>query len=179
MAHSTDIIGYQFNGAHYCPRCIIEALPTGPGGAFDGWKLAPEYALRTPVETNLSEIAYAFQIDRSDESTFDSAEFPKVIFDSQAEGPEMCAICGVDITDSDSAPTNPRVSDVWHYGNERSVTVLRYSDLKAKLEAEARNGATRETLPARLANVAAALQELERTGSSNSWSWHTLTLEGF
>jgi hypothetical protein len=176
MTHASEIIGYSFNGSTYCPDCIIEALPTGPGQPYDGWSLAD--GVRMSVEDNLSQIAYAFQIERTDESSFDSHDFPKVIFNSQVETEDYCATCGRDISDADSVPTNPLISDVWHYGNERSVTMLRYDALKTKLEAEARHGSTKDNVDARLANVAAALRELERTGTSNSWSWHTLTLEG-
>lgn len=78
----TDIVGYTFAADIFCPRHIIAALPTGDGGAYDGWALAP--GVRMTAEDNLSEIAYAFQIDRQDEATFDSDEFPKVIFSDQA-----------------------------------------------------------------------------------------------
>lgn len=177
MTHATDIIWYAFRAEVFCPECIIDALPTGEGGEFEGWKLAA--GIRMTTEQNLSEIAYAFQIDRMDETTFDSHDFPKVIFDSQVESFEPCATCGRDISDSDSVPTNPLVTDVYHYGNERTVTTLRYSELKIRLESDARYGANSETLAARLANVAAALRELETTGHSDSWGWHTLTLEGY
>jgi hypothetical protein len=179
MTHATDIIGYSFKASVYCPNCIIDALPTGEGEEYDGWKLAGDYARTTPVEQNLSEIAYAFGIDRMDESSFDSHDFPKVIFDSQVEESEYCETCGRDISDPDSVPTNPLVTDVYHYGNERTVTTLRYSELRERLFNDATYGATAATLGARLANVAAALTELQTTGRSDSWGWHTLTLEGF
>jgi len=69
------------------------------------------------------------------------------------------------------------VQDVYHYGNERTVTVSTFAALTARLEAEAGHGATRETLAARRANVAAALEELKDTGRSDSWGWHTLTIQ--
>ena len=53
----------------YCPGCIIDQLPTGPGQMYDGWALAP--GVRMHPEDNLTEIAYAFGIDRGDETTFD------------------------------------------------------------------------------------------------------------
>jgi len=69
------------------------------------------------------------------------------------------------------------VQDVYHYGNERTVTVSTFAALTARLETEAGHGATRETLAARRANVAAALEELKDTGRSDSWGWHTLTIQ--
>lgn len=87
-----DIVGYTFNADSYCPPCVVEMLPTGPGQPFDGWKLAPGVHMST--EANLDELAYAFGIDRSDEPTFDSSEFPKVIFASQVESAEeVCGRC--------------------------------------------------------------------------------------
>lgn len=87
-----DVVGYMFNADTYCPDCIVGALPTGEGGAYDGWKLASGVVMST--EDNLSEIAYAFQIDRMDERSFDSGDFPKVIFASSVEDDEYCATCG-------------------------------------------------------------------------------------
>jgi hypothetical protein len=45
------------------------------------------------TEDNLHEIAAAFGIDWTDEDSFDSSEFPKVIFDSQLESDEYCGRC--------------------------------------------------------------------------------------
>jgi hypothetical protein len=95
MTKAWDIVGYTFKADTYCPNCIIDALPTGEGEAYDGWKLAAGVHMST--EANLSEIAAAFPIDRQDERTFDSADFPKVIFSSQIEGAEYCASCHAEI----------------------------------------------------------------------------------
>ena len=84
MAHSTDIVGDTYKADIYCPACIVSVLPTGEGGAFDGWALAP--GVRMATEENLDEIASAFGIDRGDERTFDSGEFPKVVFRDMARG---------------------------------------------------------------------------------------------
>lgn len=91
MSHASDIAGYTYKADIYCRYCIIDALPTGPGQQFDGWALAAGVSMTT--EANLSEIAYAFQIDRQDESSFDNSEFPKVIFDSQAAETDSCCVC--------------------------------------------------------------------------------------
>lgn len=92
---STDIVAYTFQADTYCPDCIIDQLPTGPDQAFDGWAVAP--SVRMSVEDNLTEIAAAFQIDRFDESSFDSGDFPKVVFDSQVEFTEYCGSCGSEL----------------------------------------------------------------------------------
>lgn len=85
-----DIIGYTYRADVYCPDCVIANLRTGPEEEFDGWALAE--GVRMSVEENLAEIATAFGIDRMDERTYDSGEFPKVIFRGEDE---QCGICGV------------------------------------------------------------------------------------
>jgi hypothetical protein len=103
MSHSTDIVAYTYNAETYCPDCIIKILPTGDGQAFDGWAVAPELNMTT--EHNLIEIAWAFGINRNDESSFDSDDFPKVVFDSQVEYSENCGNCGAELIEGLS--TNP------------------------------------------------------------------------
>jgi hypothetical protein len=90
MSKATDIVAYTFQAEQYCPEHIIGALPTGEGEPFDGWALA-EGAAPMSAEENLNELAAAFGIDRMDEHSFDSGDFPKVVFDSQVEGVEWCA----------------------------------------------------------------------------------------
>lgn len=89
------IAGYTYAADQYCPSCIIAQLPTGPGGAFDGWALAEGVSMST--EANLAEIAAAFSIDRMDERSYDSDEFPKVIFAIQLEEDERCGACGEEL----------------------------------------------------------------------------------
>jgi hypothetical protein len=93
-----DVVGYVFRADTYCPACTVAALPTGPGEAFDGWALAPGADPMTP-EDNLREIAYAFGIDIDDEATYDSDDFPKVLFRDQAsENDDRCGGCGAELT---------------------------------------------------------------------------------
>lgn len=87
MAKSSDIVGYMFNADIYCPAHIGDPV----GDRYDGWRLAE--GVRMSAEDNLDEIAAAFGIDREDETSFDSEDFPKVIFRDQAEG-HSCGICG-------------------------------------------------------------------------------------
>lgn len=88
--HATDIVGYMFTADVYCSDCIIDVVTCQP--QFYGWALAEGVQMST--EDNLSEIAAAFSIDRMDEGSFDSGEFPKVIFGSQVESDEeRCGAC--------------------------------------------------------------------------------------
>ncbi|MCU6479008.1 hypothetical protein [Arthrobacter sp. A2-55] len=85
--------GYIFNAELYCPAHIADALPTGDGDAYDGWAVAA--GIEITAEENLDEIAIAFGIDRDDEATFDSSEFPKVIRHGQLGG--ECGACGAPV----------------------------------------------------------------------------------
>lgn len=84
--HPTDIIGYTFKAANYCGDCIVEALH----GVFD---LSPA-ARDMNAEDVLHQVAATVEIDRDDEHTFDSDEFPKVVFASSVECCEHCDDCG-------------------------------------------------------------------------------------
>lgn len=86
------IVAYTFRAENLCPTCLLAALPTGPGEAFDGWALAPGVEPMS-VEDNLDEIAAAFGIDRMDEYSFDSDDFPKVVFAGSVEEDERCTRC--------------------------------------------------------------------------------------
>jgi hypothetical protein len=86
------IVAYTFNADTYCPDCIVKVLPYGEGEAFDGWKLSDGWEHLMTTEENLDEIAAAFGIDRQDERSFDSGDFPKVVFYDDGE-PEYCGRC--------------------------------------------------------------------------------------
>lgn len=91
-----DIVAYQYKAALYCARDIVKQLPTAPGEPFDGWQLA-EGASRMSTEDDLNEIADAFGINRQDESSFDSGDFPKVVFRDQLGDDDRCDTCGVEL----------------------------------------------------------------------------------
>lgn len=75
-------IAYTYRADVYCPGCILEVLHLGERGQ------APVQS----VESELDAIASERGIDRYDEWSFDSGEFPKVVFD--AEEDEHCGQCG-------------------------------------------------------------------------------------
>ncbi|MEH0110805.1 hypothetical protein V6N00_13925 [Tersicoccus sp. MR15.9] len=93
LAASYDFVGYTFRAEQYCPEDLLDALPTGPGEAFDGW----DDLSGQPVEDSLRELAFAFSIDREDEASFDSDDFPKVIFRDQTTEDDVCGACGKDL----------------------------------------------------------------------------------
>jgi hypothetical protein len=75
MANATDIAGYTYKADNYRPDQLIELL-IAEGVASPG-------ARSLTVEEALDQIAGANAIDRYDEHSFDSSDFPKVIFVSQ------------------------------------------------------------------------------------------------
>lgn len=85
------IVGYTFSADLYCPPCVTFVLPVGPGEAFDGWGIADGASM--DAEEFLDGIAQAFGIDRHDESSFDTDEFPKVVFADQVTLDDACGRC--------------------------------------------------------------------------------------
>ena len=81
--HATAIVGYTFNADTYCPGCIEGALCDN------------RFSADHEPEESLDLIAAERGIDRMDESSFDSDDFPKVIFACQVESDdERCGDCG-------------------------------------------------------------------------------------
>jgi len=71
----TDIVGYTYNAENYLPDSLIETLITKG-------MLAPG-ARGMSTEEALDQAAAIDGIDRYDERSFDSGDFPKVIFSEQ------------------------------------------------------------------------------------------------
>lgn len=80
MSHSTDIVAYAYEAEIYCPSCIARMWRRGK--------------LRLSEDT-LDRAAECIGIDRMDESSFDSGEFPKVVFSDQVndEHYDHCGSC--------------------------------------------------------------------------------------
>ncbi len=72
--HATTIVGYTFNANNYCDGCTFDMWN---GSRPDGM---PGYA---SVEQLLTAISEVRNIDRYDERSFDSGDFPKVVFADQ------------------------------------------------------------------------------------------------
>lgn len=90
----TAIVAYTFNADLYCPGCIGEALPTGEGEKYDGWAMVKaDWMGDVTAEDNLDEIAAAFQIDRADEESFDSGDFPKIVLGADLPEDSTCGMC--------------------------------------------------------------------------------------
>lgn len=74
---NADIAGYTYNAENWTPVALIEALVAAG-------ELSPA-ARDMSAEDVLDQHAGALAIDRSDERSFDSSEFPKVIFWDQVD----------------------------------------------------------------------------------------------
>lgn len=76
------IVGYTYAADNYCPDCIRDSFVT-----LSGWEVG-----RTTEEL-LDHAADIRGIDRADEGSFDSGDFPKVILASMVETDERCGAC--------------------------------------------------------------------------------------
>ena len=83
--NAADVVAYQYRADLFCERCILRQCSSVP---------EIEHALNQGVDLDenerpyvdevLSVIATFRDIDRDDERSFDSDEFPKVVFRDQA-----------------------------------------------------------------------------------------------
>jgi hypothetical protein len=84
MGHATEIVGYTYSADMYCPACIVaELVRRGE---------ANPYHDTFQTEAALDSLAIDQDIDRYDEYTFNSDDFPKVVSRSQEDG--YCTHCG-------------------------------------------------------------------------------------
>ena len=82
---SDDLAAYTYRADLYCPDCVIEAMITH--------RDASPAARDMTVEAMLDQCADAMAIDRSDDTSFDSSEFPKPVFLDALDPDDRCAAC--------------------------------------------------------------------------------------
>lgn len=86
---SWDIVGYTYQADNHCPDCTrlvatLRGLEAGAGPDAD----------TDTAESALDAWAKADGVNRQDERSFDSGDFPKVIFASMVEDSnERCGTC--------------------------------------------------------------------------------------
>lgn len=88
MSVTTAAAAFTFQADVYCPDCIVPAMAKTE--EYDGWQVAE--GIHIDIEENLDEIAAAFGVDREDENSFDSDDFPKTVSSEHADG-EKCGGC--------------------------------------------------------------------------------------
>ena len=82
---STSIVGYTYQTENLCTGCT-RAFALRLGNFSDD--------LSDSTEALLDRLAGEVGVDRYDERSYDSEQFPKVIFDSQVEdAEERCGRC--------------------------------------------------------------------------------------
>jgi len=81
MTKATDIVGYTYNAEQWTPAGLI-AQYVNEGG------LATMRKAQSPEEV-LDMLAAYEGIDRQDERSYDSDDFPKVIFSSDVDEDEL------------------------------------------------------------------------------------------
>ena len=79
-----QVIGYTYKADTYCPSDTVSMAYTDNGHRLGVSALGAEH--------NLDVLAQELGIDRYAEETFDSGDFPKVIFASQVTD-ETCGKC--------------------------------------------------------------------------------------
>lgn len=115
---ATDVVGYTFNANEFHPTCVLRALG---------------YSKRTAetlvVEDELNELAGDRNIDRHDEHSFDSGDFPKVVFGSQLKAcdedgtPRVCGVCDEQM-DPDYVRPGRWNDEVYHFWGPVPCNVL-------------------------------------------------------
>jgi len=90
-----DIVAYTFHAALVCPRCIVGAV--ADGGDHEPIGVPPGLT----AEQGLALLAERLGVDRMNEATFDSGDFPKVVFRDQIQDADLdtCELCGTVIAD--------------------------------------------------------------------------------
>ena len=84
-----EIAAHTYRAAIHCPRCLVETMiATGD---------ASPAARDMPAEDVLDQCAGASTIDRTDEHSYDSDEFPKVVFLDQLPADATCDECGTEL----------------------------------------------------------------------------------
>lgn len=93
--HATDIIAYTYRADHWHRDCVVRAL-------YNEGRAAPA-ALDMDSESVLAQIAGAEGIYYEDEHSYDSGDFPKVVFADVASDmlDDICGGCGEPIIERD------------------------------------------------------------------------------
>ena len=91
--HAFDVVGYTYQADEYHGWCVLDMLTGKHTAQVDN--LDPSLVEFGTTESVLDALAGELGIDRTDEHSYDSDDFPKVIFASQVESDdEICGSCG-------------------------------------------------------------------------------------
>lgn len=91
------VVAYAYKADVWCGGCIVDEVCKDQGiEPFDTF-IGSELALDKIAENISYSEKMGTEFDRYDERTFDSDEFPKVIFQDQIEDHEYCCSCHSEI----------------------------------------------------------------------------------
>ena len=103
MLHMTkgyDIVGYTFNGSVYCPddmkAIAVSAVNLADPSSFTSER-GEDQVPDITTEFVLSIWAEEKGINHLREDSYDSGDFPKVVFATQVEDGERCGACGEEL----------------------------------------------------------------------------------
>lgn len=92
--HATHVVGYDFQAQRWCYECVLEAvIQSMPND------IRARFEMDDDAGVSLGTFARFMGIDREREDTYDSDEFPKVVWSESLEPGERCAGCGEPLVD--------------------------------------------------------------------------------
>lgn len=93
------VVGYTYQADTYCPSCTASRVTANPGDAAHGVRPPLHRRTSEQAEAVIASAARIKGIDRTDETSYDSGDFPKVIVADQVEASERCGLCGTALLD--------------------------------------------------------------------------------
>lgn len=84
----SSIAGYTYKADILCPECTVERLADHHADL-----VTPNLRTFQPAAA-IDSLAVDLGVNPHDERSFDSDEFPKVVFGYQLESDEKCGYCG-------------------------------------------------------------------------------------
>lgn len=87
---SFDIAAYTYQAELLCGGCIVKATVKTK-------TLRDELVTPADIEGWLDWLAKSVRVDRRDEGSFDSDDFPKVVFVDGLQHGEKCGSCGEEL----------------------------------------------------------------------------------
>jgi hypothetical protein len=82
---SDELAAYLYRADLYCPACVIEAMIAT--------RDASPAARDMPTEAVFDQCAEAMVVNRGDETSYGSDEFPKAVFLDALDNDDRCAAC--------------------------------------------------------------------------------------
>lgn len=96
--NASTIVGYTYRAENYCPDHIVAQLTANPGNSGHATARIGGGEIEN-VDAHLDLLARVAGINRKDEDTFDSGDFPKIIYVDQLDEAEACGVGGHPISE--------------------------------------------------------------------------------